>query len=293
MLSIFAFAAAALDPAFAELRTQDARLATIAWRLQTANAPLCPKAEPLAGLSLEALSLYPAALRGAARRQFGLSDRVSVAAVATGGAAQVAGIEVGDAIVAINARATPMLAEDRRGYDGVAKAEAELQAALRSGSASVRIERTSTMRDVRIDGVRGCTAVVQIVPGNRLNAQADGYYVQINTAMVAFTQNDDELAAITAHELAHNILGHRAKATASKQAEYEADRLSVWLVARAGYDVDTMLPFWTRLEKRTSLGIFADGTHPSAKRRLAALAQAVAVLVTQRTARQDLIPPAQ
>ena len=94
--------------------------------------------------------------------------------------------------------------------------------------------------------------------------------------MMALAPTDDALAAVLAHELAHNILRHNALKTPSKQAEYEADALSVRLVARAGYDLGAVLPFWEALRKRTDYGIFSDGTHPGWRKRIAALAAAVA-----------------
>jgi beta-barrel assembly-enhancing protease len=141
---------------------------------------------------------------------------------------------------------------------------------------NVQIRRGAVLQSLSFKPDAGCAAVVQIIPGRRINAQADGRYVQINAAMIDFVANDNELAAVIAHELAHNILKHRAKKTPSKQAEYEADRLSIALVARAGFDVGTVVPFWTRFEKRTSPGLFSDGTHPGTKKRLAALNAAVA-----------------
>ena len=293
MLSFLIFALAAIDPAFSALRHQDERLQTIAWRLQTANVALCPTISPLTGMSLEALSLYPKDLRATAKAQLGLGDRVAVAAVARGSAAHSAGLVVGDAILVIGAAETPKIDTEASGYADVARVEAQLEGALRAGATVLRIQQQGATRIIRLRGVNGCASIVQIIPGRRLNAQADGRYVQINAAIFDLAHTDDELAAIVAHELAHNILQHRAKRTASKQAEYEADWLSVWLVARSGYDVDVVVPFWTRLEQRTNLGIFADGSHPAPGRRLAALARAVAVVKAQRASGQDLVPPAQ
>ena len=293
MLPIIVLALATADPSFLQLREQDARVTTIAWRLQTANAALCPHAVPLAGISLEALSLYPSDLRTAARTQLGLRDRVMVSAVAKGGAADAADLRPGDVIIAVGERQAPVIEESEHGYAPVARVESDLAEALRLGPVTLRVDRQGIARTIRMRGIEGCASTVQIVPGRRLNAQADGRYVQINAAILSFVANDDELAAIIAHELSHNILQHRAARTPSRQAEYAADRLSVWLIARAGFDVEALVPFWTRLARRTSLGIFGDGSHPSTKRRVEALAQAVSVLSAQRARRQELVPPAQ
>lgn len=43
--------------------------------------------------------------------------------------------------------------------------------------------------------------------------------------------------------------------------EIEADRLSVWLMANAGYDPSAALRFAERYGRKADLGIFSDGTH--------------------------------
>jgi beta-barrel assembly-enhancing protease len=290
MFSLFAFAALAVDPSLARLQTEDARVAAMSWRMQTANASLCATQASLSGLSVHALSQYRPSQRAAAAAQFGLRDRVGISAVAPGSAAERAGLKVGDAIYVIDGQETPTVSASG-GYVPVGQVEAMLEAALANAPAELEIKRPSRVEErIELRGDPGCASRVQIVAGNDINAQADGRYVQIKAAMLDFAASDDELAVIVSHELAHNILRHIALKTPSKQAEHQADRLGVWLMARAGYDVNAVVPFWTRFEKRTNAGIFADGTHPSPKKRIAAVAKAVAELKSQRAAGQPLMP---
>jgi beta-barrel assembly-enhancing protease len=292
MIALLALTTLAIDLALTRLQAEDARVAAMSWRMQTANVALCPQKSNLSGLSLHALSQYPAAQRQAATVQLGLGRYVTIAAVVPGSAAARAGLRAGDAIIEINSAETPLVTSDS-GYAPVGKIEDMLDFALARPTVRLRITRAGEDRNVIISGDIGCPSRVQIVTGRKINAQADGNYVQVYSAMLNFAANDDDLATIVAHELAHNILRHRALKTPSKQSEYEADRLGIWLMARAGYDVDAVVPFWTRFEKRTNAGIFADGTHPSSKKRIAAVTAAVAAFKAQRAAGQPLIPPAQ
>ena len=292
MIAFLLSVAVAADPSLARLHAEDMRVATMSWRLATANAALCPSVVAVPGFSLHALSQYRPAQRAAAAAQFGLRNRVVVAAVAPESRAARAGLRAGDAILIVDG-VSAGTTEAEAGYAPVARVEAMLESALAHPPVTLRVERVGSERDVQFTGDRGCASRVQIVGGKSINAQADGRYVQINTAMLDFVESDDELAVIVAHEMAHNFLRHRARNTPSKEAEYAADRLGVWLMARAGYDVDAVVPFWTRLERRTNAGIFADGTHPSVKKRLAAVSAAVEVLKAQRESGQELTPPAQ
>ncbi len=293
MFALLTLVTLAADPSLTRLQAEDARLAAMSWRLQTANVALCPQKAMISGISLHALSQYRAGQRAAATAQFGLRDRVGVAAVAPGSAADRAGLKVGDVLLVIDGQATPTL-NTSAGYAPVGHVEAMLDAALANAPAALEIQRQGGVEErITLTGDPGCASRVQIIAGSAINAQADGRYVQINAKMLEFVASDDELATIMGHELAHNILRHRALKTPSKQAEYAADRMGVWLMARAGYNVDAVIPFWTRFEKRTNAGIFADGTHPSPKKRLAAVAAAVAAFKAQRASGQPLIPPAQ
>lgn len=291
MLSLVLLASLAVDPSLTRLRDEDARVANIAWRLQTANAAICMNKANLLGFSVQALSQYPQSQRAAAKAQLGLKRHVAIAAVVPDGPAARTALAAGDAILAINGAETPVVLGDD-GYAPVGRVEDMLDRAMTAKTTKLRIATAGVARDVVIAGQEGCASRVQIIAGRSINAGADGQYVQINTRMLDFVQSDDELAIVIGHELAHNIRRHKALKTPSKQAEFEADALGAWLVARAGYDVNAILPFWTRFEDRTNAGIFADGTHPPKKKRLAAIAAVVADIQAEQIRGGPLDPPA-
>ena len=69
------------------LRQADARVATIAWRLQTANVALCAKPVMLPGFSVETLEQYAPSKRAEARAELGLGELPQVGAVVPGSTA--------------------------------------------------------------------------------------------------------------------------------------------------------------------------------------------------------------
>jgi len=276
----------ALDPDLASLRSADARLAAVAFRLQTRNAALCTDVRPLPGFTLQTLAQFAADDRRRVAAQLGLGDRPVVAAVAPGSQAARAGLRVGDVLAAVEGVATPP-DDPRSSYAQLAAATAQVEAALADGSADVHLGD----RTVTLTGDRGCASRVELVPGGLQATGADGRYVQISERMLRLAASDDELAVVVAHELAHNILKHEARRTPSREGEYEADRLGVWLVARAGYDLVAVPRFWRRLKARTDYGILSDGSHPSWTKRLAAIDRAIAEVEAQRTRGAPLVPP--
>lgn len=272
------------------LADQDLRVATVGYSLARAAGPAFCAGQKLStnGLVIQDAVQYAGSMRNDARVALGLGSGPTVVGIVLGGPAS---IQVGDVILAVNG--TIISAQPQSDpYARVAQVEDGIEASS-AGRATLDIVRHGVPLQVQMPMIAGCRTRFQIVRGGLGATQADGRYVQISERMVGLTPADDALSAVLAHELSHNILRHNALKTRSKQAENEADRLSIWLVARAGYDLDAVLRFWGELRKRTDYGIFADGTHPGWRGRIARLTAAVATVRAQRAAGQDLVPPAQ
>lgn len=262
---------------------QDLRLATIGDRLARGGAALCPgQATSTAGLVIQDARQYGQDQRAAARSALGLGKGPTIVALVAASDAPGAGSE----IAAVGGQA--VLTDARDAYADVERTETLIEEGFARGPVRLTLGSGTV---VTLAPQTGCRSRFQIVAGGLGRTMADGRYVKISDAMMRTVANDDELAVVTAHELAHNILRHRVEKTPSKQAEYEADRLSVWLVARAGYDTSAIVPFWTRLGRRTDYGIFSDGTHPGWKKRVARVGEAVALVERQRATGAALLPP--
>jgi beta-barrel assembly-enhancing protease len=273
----------------AQLQALDDRTATVAFRLATRNLALCPDAPRLPGFSLHDLSQYDPGYRPEAVKAYGLDDRPSVLTVAAGSGAERAGLKRGDHLVAINGVGVgrAALATRKPSFDRVAAVTARITAVLVKGAVALTIERNGKAQILSITGDRGCASEVQLIPGGRLDASADGQSVQLTTALASMAQSDDELATIIAHEMAHNILHHRARlkiegrsAAHIRATEMEADKLSVHMLKAAGYDPMVPARFWAVFGKKTGAGLFSDGTHQRTKDRVRLLA-AEANAITQ------------
>jgi beta-barrel assembly-enhancing protease len=274
-------AASTVQPIITQLRqlqTQDARVARIAYRLAIAGKPLCAKRINLTGMSLHSLGQYGRGFQDAAKNAFGLGRYPVVLAVVPGGAADRAGLHEGDAVLAVNG------ATQIEGFglfsdmSAVTKAQDAIAGALRNPPALVTVRRAGVDRIASLTGVTGCVSRVELVPGRKLNAKADGDIVQLTTAVLNEAADDDELAFIIAHEMAHNVLGHAARLDASgrsaskiRATEIEADRFGVHLMKTAGYNPHAAARFWARFGKKTGSGIFSDGTHQRTSDRVALL----------------------
>lgn len=147
---------------------------------------------------------------------------------------------------------------------------------------------------------------VEISRDNEINAANAGNCHFIVTSGLLRNANDEELRGVMAHEIAHQDLGHVAKAqilgeglnigaallqqlfpasgaltpiagtliarSYGRKEEFEADRHGVEILRRAGYSKETMIDalVWVRHEAGAGGGGFLS-THPALDERIAAL----------------------
>lgn len=300
----FAPVVAAAPDAVAVIRLlaeQDSMVLRVGERLVTGGAPLCRSSGRSAGMTVQQLSQYGAEYRTAAHSVLGIANRPTVALVTSGGSAAAAGVRPGDVIAAIDGHSFADVAPRGRAgaFGEVAAAHDVIDAALADGRSELTVLRDrQPPRTLVVIPRPACRARFDVRAGRSNNASADGTYVQVSSDLVGRARGDGELAAILAHELAHNILEHHQRLHASgarpsvRTTEIEADRLSVYLLDAAGYAPADAVAFWARWGRANDLGIFSDRTHPGWRKRIAAIEAEAAVIGALKAAGKPVTPPA-
>jgi beta-barrel assembly-enhancing protease len=299
-LLLLAGGAAASAPdvaAYRALVEQDLRLATVGYRLVSANEPFCAKSARNPAMVLHDVAQYPDMKTAFAA--FGFPEPIAIAAVVEGGPADAAGLQAGDGLVAIGDDSLNLPDEAEQGPTNkrIAAAKAGLaQSLARTASVQLAIVRGTTTKTATLSPPLVCASDFWVDTQTKIDAGADGDQVRLTTGLMLFASDDDELAAAVAHELSHNILGHRERLKMKRgtkavlATEIEADRLSVWLMANAGYDPNAALRFAERYGRKTGLGIFSDGTHLRWKNRVRVI-QTEIDLMAKTQKQGGLLPP--
>lgn len=282
----------------------DERVLTAGHRLAVASSDLCADRQYHSGFAVHDLSQYG----GGARRALaatGLGEGPAVLALVPDGPAARAGLRRDDVLLAADDVPLPRAPDGTE--NSFAPTERIIQAlehAFSDGHARLLMRRGGAELVVEVPAALGCASRFQVVPSERLNALADGRYVQLTSALVS-AADDDELAGLMAHELSHNILRHRARLNAAgiergllqhfgrnarltRETEREADRFAVYLLARAGYDPAALIRVWSRVAPRS--GSLLPGTHPRWRERIASVRVEIAEVERLRSAGREIRP---
>lgn len=176
---------------------------------------------------------------------------------------------------------------------------------------------------------RRCYYYFQLSTDREVNASADGDAVTINYGMLRFIENDDELAGVMGHELAHNLLDHigakRDNATMgavfgalldvaaaaegvntrgdftdvggyagslgySPAFESEADYVGLYITARAGYNPRKVAPYWRRLSVAYPESSRGGVTHPGNPERFVGIQKTADEIEAKKRAKKPLLP---
>lgn len=254
------------------------RLAKVEWRVRIAAAHDCPARAPAAGLTIDYIGAYSPADRGLVRKQTGLGAWPQVLSVQQGGPADNGGILPGDSIIAVGGADVMKLATTMDDPGLLADHLYDIIATSRPGvPLSIVVRRAGRTLSLNLMPRMICSARFVFKDHKGIAAYTDGSTVAIASGAIDFAANDDELALIAGHELAHIIAHDKAPASLfdRRTMEDDADLLGARLALCAGYDVARSLDFWKRLATRDP----AHGpAHRSAMERHARLAAATSGL---------------
>ena len=246
-----------------------------------------------------------------------MDERLQVTSVLAGSGAAKAGLRLGDDLVAAGGKPLPT-------GPGATANSGRLRFPDRCRADPAPHHRTRRPpRDLSIPVTRACSFPVELGNADNVNAYADGARIMVTRGMIAVTSSDDELAYVLARTMAHNMLEHpkaqRNSATLDSVIESlllranpdlsmlsgsagikampanldaAADRLAVFLLARADYDIDGVAAFWKRFTAATRRSVANGHTanHPAIAARLTAIELAVEDVKAKQEAKKPLVP---
>lgn len=289
------------------------RLQNVAYPILSRNDVLCGKeVKPYYGFYTVTQSALPKRDKEAYASLYGITEQPTVFMTVKGSPA-AAKLRIGDEIVAIGGQAIKSGSAGQRAFENAALSADMLRLTVKRGSKKV---------DVNVKPDRVCGYDVVLVPGQQINAYADGSKIYMTSAMLDFIDSDNQLALIVGHELAHNTREHIASKRGnaligaligavitvgtgvdvtntfaevgagaySQSFEAEADYVGLYHTARAGYNIHEAPKFFRKLSLANPAAIHASSSHPSNAERFVVLEHVVAEIQKKKRSGQPLIP---
>jgi membrane-associated protease RseP (regulator of RpoE activity) len=306
------------EDALRSLVTLQERLYRVAGPLLVNNPPLCKSnARNLLGFTAKNKYSYSSEYVNAAQSLYGLDERLQVLGVLTGSGAARAGIRRGDILVSVEDQPMPQ-------GENAERQAAAILAPLVTARSNVRLTvmRGGSNVSTTVPLTPACAFGIELGNADTVMAYSDGHRVLVTRGMLEFIRTDEELAYVMAKEMAHNALAHANRQQTSatiggiidnlvrirpdlstmvgmagirpmpSDLDVAADRLSLYLLARAGYNIDNTVPFWRRLAAQypATMPYTYTALHPDVQKRLGAMERTVADIRTKKATNKALVP---
>jgi hypothetical protein len=311
--------------AFEGFLEDELRVKRVAQPILEKAADLCKdKVRYDSGAIFTSMSAYGKDFEPVVTKYLGISGHeLGLLHVVPGSPADKAGLKRGDRLISVNGFVIPNSKDaaselSKRASEWLKKPDPVTSVyARKSANGSVQTAQAV------VTPVRACDFPAFLVMQESLNAFADGKSIAIFRGMLRFA-NDNELAIVIGHELAHNFMGHieaaqrnnllatlaellaagarvptqgllgSAIALAHSPAfEAEADYVGLYVLARVGIAFEDAPKFWRRMAAANPAGISQRGhiaSHPATSARFVALEKTVQEITAKRAAGQPLNP---
>ncbi len=302
-----------------DLRDHD-RVMGVAYRLLKASVPICDD-DVVLSLGFTPFNLHTLSkdVRPAATRLYGMGDSLQIMTVPPGSPVDVAGLKRGDKLVSIDGQVAPA------GDDAYENWQKLVDCTLKdSNGISLTISRDGEQSEGLINAEKTCNYSIAETYSDTVNAYADGKNIVLSAGMLRFTQNDNELALVIAHEIAHNAMDHMeakkanygtgsildiaaalagvntggafgniAARSHSKGFEAEADYVGLYIMALASIPISDAPDFWRRMAATHPESVRSGGflsSHPTTAERFLALDSAIEEIHMKQNSGIALMP---
>ena len=306
------------DPVLDGLLLRQERIYRIAAPLIIKNAVLCrTQARPLLGFTAKNQYSYPPELTAAARQNLALDERLQVMQILDGSGAMRAGLKRGDILQTIQDLTIPT------GPQAEPETARMLSPILKNLSEiNITVIRQNQPITVNVPLTLACAFAIDVGNAHHVNAYADGRRILLTRGLLDSFAADEDVAVIIAREIAHNVLQHAKQlqqmATLSmvidnlllfkpdqiaanssngikitpEKMDQEADRLALFMLARAGYDIATFTRVMQKLAQtpNSSQALTYLTLHPWTEGRQSVIQATIKEIRQKQSTKKALVP---
>jgi len=256
------------------LIAQQRRLDAVIYRLSVAAASKCPAPASSPAFGILAADEFTDPQLSALVTDELQSPGLTVVSYAGDGPADRAGLRQGDQIIEMKGfsltKDTSPLTAKHSGSQAMA-----LRLFLQKLGSDIPIEFTVQRQQDRLAMIvppsRGCAIFGLVTTATQPMASQSHGQIKISLPLLELAANDDELAFIVGHELAHYLLDQDVRPATGRQIELLADREGSEIARDAGYEIAHVPDFLERLQGQLPIQAAFQLSHPGFRTRSKAL----------------------
>lgn len=255
----------------AQIHARMQQVARISWELRQVAQNLCPTESSTIGIGVDTLTNYAPQYRDEMQAATNLDSSAMILFVAPDGPAALADVRPGDKIVEIDGLKPSQIMIDKETRGSAESVQRYIAKQDTSHVFHLVIVRNDRQFTKDLPAATACSTQFFLKLDKSIDAHSDGHDVAVSTGLLNFTQSDDEVALVLAHELAHALF-RDIEATGLKGRrimESRADIVGAAIAQCAGYSISSGLEYWTRFQKSDILGFLRSPSHASPKKRIA------------------------
>ena len=187
---------------YAKYIDQMSLVKSIGFKINSVNADICNKTDFNSGLTFANENVMGLKIAKFFPSKINLGSQVSIISIVKNSPADKAGLALGDIILEVEGYTFP------EGRNALKKISKHFKNIEEKKIKKIKIDRNGEILTFDINQTKICNYPIIFTQDKIVNAYADGKSIIMTQGMVDYARDDNEIAMVIAHELAHNDRGH-------------------------------------------------------------------------------------
>jgi hypothetical protein len=213
---------------YAKFIDQLSLVKSIGYKVNSSNADICNKTDFNSGLTFANENVMGLKIARFFPEKINLGSRVSIIDIVKNSPADKAGLVLGDVILEVEGFIFP------EGKNALKKISKHFKDIEEKPVKRIKIDRKGEILTFDINQKKICNYPIIFTQDKIVNAYADGKSIIMTQGMVDYARDDNEIAMVIAHELAHNDRGH-----------LDAKKKNTLIMGSIGFILDLMTIYYS------------------------------------------------
>ena len=213
---------------YAKYIDQMSLVKSIGYRINSLNADICNKTDFNSGITYANENVIGLKIAKFFPSKLNLGPKVSIINIVENSPADKAGLAVGDIILELEGFTFP------EGKNALKKISKHFKDFEEKEIKKIKIDRNGQILKFDINQIKICNYPIIFTQDKIVNAYADGKSIIMTQGMVDYAKDDNEIALVIAHELAHNDRGH-----------LDAKKKNTLIMGSIGFILDLMTIYYS------------------------------------------------